>query len=301
MDKKTGHILSAILAAAVVGGLYWNNAALRDKVDQLSDQVTGLNSQLSSIRYDLSNEISALRRDPDTETSLFSAVETNLGYENGMLTLNVAVVPKELSAGETASVSLATGENVVLSDDGSGRLTGLLTCPPRESLEPVVSLSAGGLTRREILPTLWTNELLSMKGISHWLAEDGTSSNVLSLALSTPENSALQIGTVAVEVRSAILDPTDQASLLGIVEAAPQSDGSYRADLSQYLSREGGYEYEFWLTLVTTHDFDLWLSADTGEGLTLRSDQPVADYRQEGTTSNRSEGDFTLRAQFDLS
>ena len=301
MDKKTGHILSAILAAAVVGGLYWNNAALRDKVDQLSDQVTGLNSQLSSIRYDLSDEISALRRDLDTETSLFSAVETNLGYENGMLTLNVAVVPKELSAGETASVSLATGENVVLSDDGSGRLTGLLTCPPRESLEPVVSLSAGGLTRREILPTLWTNELLSMKGMSHWLAEDGTSSNVLSLALSTPENSALQIGTVAVEVRSAILDPTDQASLLGIVEAAPQSDGSYRADLSQYLSREGGYEYEFWLTLVTTHDFDLWLSADTGEGLTLCSDQPVADYRQEGTTSNRSEGDFTLRAQFDLS
>lgn len=301
MDKKTGHILSAILAAAVVGGLYWNNAALRDKVDQLSDQVTGLNSQLSSIRYDLSNEISALRRDLDTETSLFSAVETNLGYENGMLTLNVAVVPKELSAGETASVSLATGENVVLSDDGSGRLTGLLTCPPRASLEPVVCLSAGGLTRREILPTLWTNELLSMKGMSHWLAEDGTSSNVLSLALSTPENSALQIGTVAVEVRSAILDPTDQASLLGIVEAAPQSDGSYRADLSQYLSREGGYEYEFWLTLVTTHDFDLWLSADTGEGLTLRSDQPVADYRQEGTTSNRSEGDFTLRAQFDLS
>lgn len=288
MDIKTGHILSAILAAAVVGGLYWNNAALRDKVDQLSDQVTGLNSQLSSIRYDLSNEISALRRDLDTETSLFSAVETNLGYENGMLTLNVAVVPKELSAGETASVSLATGENAALTDDGSGRLTGLLTCPPRESLEPVVSLSAGGLTRREILPTLWTNELLSMKGISHWLAEDGTSSNVLSQALSAPENSALQIGTVAVEVRSAILDPTDQASLLGIVEAAPQSDGSYRADLSQYLSREGGYAYTF------------WLSATTAEGLTLRSDQSVADWEQsmDETRSSRSEGDFSLYVDF---
>lgn len=263
--------------------------------------MTNLNSQLNEVRYDLSDEIGSLRQDLDTETSLFSAVETNLGYENGMLTLNVAVVPKELSAGETASVSLATGENAVLSDDGSGRLTGLLTCPPRESLEPVVSLTAEGLTRRETLPTLWTDELFSMSGVSHWLTEEGTTSNVLSLVLSAPENSALQVETVTVEVRSAILDPTDQASLLGIVEAAPQSDGSYRADLSQYLSREGGYEYEFWLTLVTTHDFDLWLSADTGEGLTLRSDQPVADYRQEGTTSNRSEGDFTLRAQFDLS
>lgn len=288
MDKKTGHILSAILAAAVVGGLYWNNAALRDKVDQLSDQVTSLNSQLSGIRYDLFDEISALRRDLDTETSLFSAVETNLGYENGMLTLNVAVVPKELSAGETASVSLATGENAVLSDNGSGRLTGVLTCSPRESLEPVVSLSAGGLTRREILPTLWTNELLSMNGMSHWLAEDGTSSNVLSLALSAPENSALQIETVTVEVRSAILDPTDQASLLGIVEAAPQSDGSYRADLSQYLSREGDYEYTF------------WLSTTTGEGLTLRSDQSVADWQQSvgESRSSRSEGDFSLYVDF---
>lgn len=288
MDKKTGHILSAILAAAVVGGLYWNNATLRDKVDQLSDQVTGLNSQLSGIRYDFFDEISTLRRDLDTETSLFSAVETNLGYENGMLTLNVAVVPKELSAGETASVSLATGENAVLSDNGSGRLTGVLTCSPRESLEPVVSLSAGGLTRREILPTLWTNELLSMNGMSHWLAEDGTSSNVLSLALSAPENSALQIETVTVEVRSAILDPTDQASLLGIVEAAPQSDGSYRADLSQYLSREGDYEYTF------------WLSTTTGEGLTLRSDQSVADWQQSvgESRSSRSEGDFSLYVDF---
>ena len=288
MDKKTGHILSAILAAAVVGGLYWNNATLRDKVDQLSDQVTGLNSQLSGIRYDFFDEISTLRRDLDTETSLFSAVETNLGYENGMLTLNVAVVPKELSAGETASVSLATGENAVLSDNGSGRLTGVLTCSPRESLEPVVSLSAGGLTRREILPTLWTNELLSMNGMSHWLAEDGTSSNVLSLALSAPENSVLQIETVTVEVRSAILDPTDQASLLGIVEAAPQSDGSYRADLSQYLSREGDYEYTF------------WLSTTTGEGLTLRSDQSVADWQQSvgESRSSRSEGDFSLYVDF---
>ena len=263
--------------------------------------MTNLNSQLNEVRYDLSDESGPLRQDLDAQISLFSTVETNLGYENGMLTLHVAVVPKELSTGETASVSLATGENAALTDDGSGRLTGVLTCSPRASLEPVVSPPAGGLTRRETLPTLWTDELFSMSGVSHWLMEEGTTSNVLSLVLSAPENSALQVETVTVEVRSAILDPAAQASLLGTVEAIPQPDGSYRANLSRYLGREGGYEYEFWLTLVTTHDFDLWLSADTGEGLTLRSDQPVADYRQGETTSNRSEGDFTLRAQFDLS
>ena len=301
MDKKTGHILSALLAAVVMGGLYWSNATLRDEINQLTDQVTNLNSQLSEVRYDLSDEIGSLRQDLDAQISLFSTVETNLGYENGMLTLHVAVVPKELSTGETASISLTTGENAALTDDGSGRLTGVLICSPREPLEPVVSLTAGGLTRRETLPTLWTDELFSMNGASHWLTEESTTSNVLSLVLSAPENSALQVETVTVEVRSAILDPAAQASLLGTVEAIPQPDGSYRADLSRYLGREGGYEYEFWLTLVTTYDFDLWLSADTGEGLTLRSDQPVADYRQEGTTSNRSEGDFPLRAQFDLS
>lgn len=87
MDKKTGHILSAVVAAAVVGGLFWQNAALQDKVDQLSQQVSSLSNQLVDTRYDLSDEIGTLRRDLEDEASLFSTVETELGYENGALTL----------------------------------------------------------------------------------------------------------------------------------------------------------------------------------------------------------------------
>ena len=185
MDKKTGHILSAAVAVAVVGGLYWSNATLRDKVEQLSDQVTSLNSQLSSIRYDLSGEISALRQELDTQNSLFSAVETNLGYENGRLALHVTVVPKELSAGEAASVSLSTGENSVLSDDGSGRFTGVLTCPLRETLEPVVSLAAGQHTRREALPTLWAEDFLKQNGQCDWMMEGSSTSDVLSIAFAS--------------------------------------------------------------------------------------------------------------------
>lgn len=63
MDKKTGHILSAVVAAAVVGGLFWQNAALRNKVDQLSQQMSSLNNQLVDTRYNLSDEIGTLRRD----------------------------------------------------------------------------------------------------------------------------------------------------------------------------------------------------------------------------------------------
>lgn len=285
MDKKTGHILSAVVAAAVVVVLFRQNAALQDKVDQLSQQMSSLSNQLVDTRYDLSDEIGALRRDLEDEASLFSTVETELGYENGALTLAVTVVPKELSAGETAQVSLSTGETAVLTDDGTGRLSGVLTCSLRDSLEPVVSLTAGDRTRREILPTLWTNELFTLKGDNRW--EDGTPSDVLSLTFNAPENSALEVETVTVEVRSAILEVVE-GSLMGTVEAVPQADGSWRADLSQYLNTEEEYDYDF------------WVSVTTGEGVLLRSDQPVADCQQngDGSSSSWGEGDFALYADF---
>lgn len=273
MDKKTGHILSAVVAAAVVVVLFRQNAALQDKVDQLSQQVSSLSNQLVDTRYDLSDEIGTLRRDLEDEASLFSTVETELGYENGALTLAVTVVPKELSAGETAQVSLSTGETAVLINDGTGRLSGVLTCSLRDSLEPVVSLTAGDRTRREILPTLWTNELFTLKGDSRW--EDDTPSDVLSLTFNAPENSALEVETVTVEVRAAILEVVE-ASPVDTVEAVPQADGSWRADLSQYLNTEEEYDYDF------------WVSVTTGEGVLLRSDQPVADCQQNGDGSSSS-------------
>lgn len=285
MDKKTGHILSAVVAIAVVVVLFRQNAALQDKVDQLSQQVSSLSNQLVDTRYDLSDEIGTLRRDLEDEASLFSTVETELGYENGALTLAVTVVPKELSAGETAQVSLSTGETAVLINDGTGRLSGVLTCSLRDSLEPVVSLTAGDRTRREILPTLWTNELFTLKGDSRW--EDGTPSDVLSLTFNAPENSALEVETVTVEVRAAILEVVE-GSLMGTVEAVPQADGSWRADLSQYLNTKEEYDYDF------------WVSVTTGDGVLLRSDQPVADCQQngDGSSSSWGEGDFALYADF---
>ena len=285
MDKKTGHILSAVVAIAVVGGLFWQNAALQGKVDQLSQQMSSLSNQLVDTRYDLSDEIGTLQRDLEDEASLFSTVETELGYENGALTLAVTVVPKELSAGETAQVSLSPGETAVPTDDGTGRLRGVLTCSLRDSLEPVVSLTAGDRTRREILPTLWTNELFTLKGDSRW--EDGTPSDVLSLTFNAPENSALEVETVTVEVRSAILEVVE-GPLMGTLEAVRQDDGSWLADVSPYMDNKEEYDYDF------------WVSVTTGEGVPLRSDQPVADCQQsgDGSSSSWGEGDFALYAAF---
>ena len=286
MDKKTGHILSAVVAAAVVVVLFRQNAALQDKVDQLSQQVSSLSNQLVDTRYDLSDQVGTLRREMEAEASLFSDVETELGYENGALTLAVTVVPKELSAGETAQVSLSTGETAVLINDGTGRLSGVLTCSLRDSLEPVVSLTAGDRTRREILPTLWTNELFTLKGDSYW-ASDGEHTNQLQLTFSAPESSALEPETVTVEVRSAILEVVE-GSLMGTVEAVRQADGSWRADLSQYLNTEEEYDYDF------------WVSVTTGEGVPLRSDNGVASCEQSegGTHSSQGSGSFSLFADF---
>lgn len=292
MDKKTGHILSAVMAAAVVVVLFRQNAALQDKVDQLSQQMSSLSNQLVDTRYELSDQVGTLRREMEAEASLFSDVETELRYVGGDLTLTVTVVPKELSAGETAQVALSTGETADLTDDGTGRLSGVLTCSLRDSLEPVVSLTAGDRTRREILPTLWTSELFTLAGVSHWLPETD-SYDELQLVFTTPagsplDHSALEVEAVTVEVRVSFLDPTGEGSRVGAVEAVPQADGSWLADLSPYMDNKEAYDYDF------------WVSAATREGLTLDSDQPVADCRQSegGTSSSRSEGDFNLSADF---
>ena len=286
MDKKTGHILSAVVAVAVVGGLFWQNAALQDKVDQLSDRVSTLSNQLVDTRYDLSDEIGTLRQDLGEEASLFSTAETDLGYENGALTLAVTVVPKELRAGETVQVSLSTGESAPLTDDGSGRLSGVLTCSLRASLEPVVTLTAGETQRREILPTLWTDELFTIKGDSDWTGGEKNPEDILSLLLSAPENSALEVESVTVEVRSTVLQVVEGA-LVDTVEAVQQEDGSWQADISPFIDDKEEYDYDF------------WIAVDTREGITLRSDNGVASCEKDGTSSGWGSGIFSLFAHFE--
>lgn len=282
MEKKTGHILSAVVVAAAIGGLFWQNAGLQDKVDQLSQQVSSLSNQLVDTRYDLSDDIDTLRRDMDEENSLFSSVETGLGYIGGDLSLSVSLVPKELSVGETAQLSLSTGETAVLTDDGSGRLTGVLTCPLRESLEPVVILTDGETTRREVLPTLWTNELFTMRGNCDWVEEEEGRSDLIRLEVDAPDAADLRLQTLTVEVCSSVLDPAAPGSLVGSVAAVRGSDGSWTADIRQYLDTEEEYSYDFWLTAVAEG------------GLPLRSEQPVADCQQNGQGGSCGSGSFTL-------
>ena len=61
------------------------------------------------------------------------------------------------------------------------------------------------------------------------------------------------------EVRAAILEVVE-GSLVGTLEAVRQDDGSWLADVSQYLDDKEEYNYDF------------WVSVTTGEGVLLRSD-----------------------------
>lgn len=209
-------------------------------------------------------------------------METGLGYICGELSLSVSLVPKELSVGETAQLSLSTGETAVLTDNGSGRLTGVLTCPLRESLEPVVILTDGETTRREVLPTLWTNELFTVWGDCNWEKDEDGRSDLLRLEVDTPDAADLRLQTLTVEVRSSVLDPAAPGSLVGSVAAVRGSDGSWTANLTQYLYKKEEYDYDFWLT------------AAAEGGLTLRSEQPVADCQQNGQGGSCGSGSFTL-------
>ena len=89
------------------------------------------------------------------------------------------------------------------------------------------------------------------------------------------------------EVRAAILEVVE-GSLVGTLEAVRQDDGSWLADVSPYMDNKEEYDYDF------------WVSVTTGEGVPLRSDQPVADCQQSGGGSSSSwgEGDFALYADF---
>ena len=120
------------------------------------------------------------------------------------------------------------------------------------------------------------------------MGSDQTYAHVLSLTLQTPERGALQAERVAVEVRSAVLDAADPGSLLDTVAAVRQDDGSWQADLSQYLVKEGEYDYAFWVTAVTS------------DGLTLASDQPAAGCQQDGDGwGSASSGSFALTVRFE--
>ena len=288
MDKKK---LPAVAAGIALAALVWLNWVHFDQINRLYGEVNELQDGLNDLQEDYRRAMDSqrllLQEGLEREASLFSRAETSLSYDNGMLVLEAAVVPKELRAGETALLTLDTGESAPLTDDGTGWLRGRLTCSLREELAPVVTLSTQESTRREALPEMWTEELLTYQGTSQWACDAEGLDSILMVTLKPyHRDGPRQVAEVWVEVRYAALDPEAPGSLAGRVQAVQDAEGTWRADLGDHIAKGETYDYACYLTV------------ELEGGLELTSLDPAAEQSWEGSSGHSSSGDCYLRPSF---
>lgn len=288
MDKKK---LPAVAAGIALAALVWLNWVHFDQINRLYGEVNELQDGLNDLKEDYRRAMDSqrllLQEGLEREASLFSRAETSLSYDNGMLVLEAAVVPKELRAGETALLTLDTGESAPLTDDGTGWLRGSLSCSVQEQLVPVVTLSTQESTRREALPEMWTEELLTYQGTSQWACDAEGLDSILMVTLKPyHRDGTRQVAEVWVEVRYAALDPEAPGSLAGRVQAVQDAEGTWRADLGDHIAKGETYDYACYLTV------------ELEGGLELTSLDPAAEQSWEGNSGHSSSGDCYLRPSF---
>ncbi|WP_295630077.1 hypothetical protein [uncultured Intestinimonas sp.] len=288
MDKKK---LPAVAAGIALAALVWLNWVHFDQINRLYGEVNELQDGLNDLKEDYRRAMDSqrllLQEGLEREASLFSRAETSLSYDNGMLVLEAAVVPKELRAGETALLTLDTGESAPLTDDGTGWLRGSLSCSVQEQLVPVVTLSTQESTRREALPEMWTEELLTYQGTSQWACDAEGLDSILMVTLKPyHRDGPRQVAEVWVEVRYAALDPEAPGSLAGRVQAVQDAEGTWRADLGDHIAKGETYDYACYLTV------------ELEGGLELTSLDPAAEQSWEGNSGHSSSGDCYLRPPF---
>ena len=288
MDKKK---LPAVAAGIALAALVWLNWVHFDQINRLYGEVNELQDGLNDLKEDYRRAMDSqrllLQEGLEREASLFSRAETSLSYDNGMLVLEAAVVPKELRAGETALLTLDTGESAPLTDDGTGWLRGSLSCSVQEQLVPVVTLSTQESTRREALPEMWTEELLTYQGTSQWACDAEGLDSILMVTLKPyHRDGPRQVAEVWVEVRYAALDPEAPGSLAGRVQAVQDAEGTWRADLGDHIAKGETYDYACYLTV------------ELEGGLELTSLDPAAEQSWEGSSGHSSSGDCYLRPSF---
>ena len=160
---KRSQILAAAGAAAALILLV---LTLR-QVSALREEVNGLRDRLLQMEQSLTDEISGIdndiRRELETQGSLFSASDTTLDYRDGSLVLTASVLPKEVRADETLTLS-ACGVSAPMAAGADGVYTAELTLPLAEEFTPAVAFTSPAGTRQEALDYLWTGDVLTTAG-----------------------------------------------------------------------------------------------------------------------------------------
>lgn len=270
---KRSQILAAAGAAAALILLVLTLrqvSALREEVDGLRDHLLQMEQSFTDGISGIDN---AVRRELETQGSLFSASDTTLDYRDGALVLTASVLPKEVRADETLTLS-AGGVSVPMTAGADGTYTGTLTLtlPLVQELSPAVSFTSPAGTRQETLDSLWTGDVLTVDGESTYSIKNGGITTVyvgLSPDPSGPVADRADAASLTLEVVDA---PTGIP--LGTVDMEPaQSPGQgvstgsttqavnanalwYAADVSEYVQGED-YDLEFRAVLTTAGGLEL--------------------------------------------
>ena len=160
---KRSQILAAAGAAAALILLVLTLrqvSALREEVDGLRDHLLQMEQSFTDGISGIDN---AIRRELETQGSLFSASDTTLDYRDGALVLTASVLPKEVGADETLTLS-ACGVSAPMAAGADGVYTAELTLPLVRELTPAVAFSSPAGTRQEALDSLWTGDVLTTAG-----------------------------------------------------------------------------------------------------------------------------------------
>ena len=270
---KRSQILAAAGAAAALILLVLTLrqvSALREEVDGLRDRLLQMEQSLTDQINGIDNDV---RRELETQGSLFSASDTTLDYRDGALVLTASVLPKEVGADEILTLS-AGGVSVPMTAGADGTYTGTLTLtlPLVQELSPAVSFTSPAGTRQETLDSLWTGDVLTVDGESTYSIKNGGITTVyvgLSPDPSGPVADRADAASLTLEVVDA---PTGIP--LGTVDMEPaQSPGQgvstgsttqavnanalwYAADVSEYVQGED-YDLEFRAVLTTAGGLEL--------------------------------------------
>lgn len=267
---KRSQILAAAGAAAALILLVLTLrqvSALREEVDGLRDRLLQMEQSLTDGISGIDN---AVRRELETQGSLFSASDTTLDYRDGALVLTASVLPKEVGADEILTLS-AGGVSVPMTAGADGTYTGTLTLtlPLVQELSPAVSFTSPAGTRQETLDSLWTGDSLTVDGKSICDSkEDGSTTVYMGLS---PDPSGLVEGRADVESLTLLVTDRDTGESLGTVELEASNPPAsypdharavdtnalwYTADVSEYVQGED-YDLEFRAVLTTAGGLEL--------------------------------------------
>ena len=150
---KRSQILAAAGAAAALILLVLTLrqvSALRVEVDGLRDRLLQMEQSLTDGISGIDN---AVRRELETQGSLFSASDTTLDYRDGALVLTASVLPKEVRADETLTLS-AGGVSAPMAAGADGVYTAELILPLAAEFTPAVAFTSPAGTRQEALDYL---------------------------------------------------------------------------------------------------------------------------------------------------